>query len=108
MSLVQLQLDLLADGESPTQAVDIQQVLQNLPSELDTLYDTIWARIEPENLLMGSFMMQVMSAAHGLVSFLTMWLVDYLNFDGRTKLSTAPRDLEGDGVIDFMHRTAPE
>ncbi|KAM6511519.1 hypothetical protein FALCPG4_016523 [Fusarium falciforme] len=62
VSLVRLLLDLLIDGESPIQAVDIQQVLQDLPSELETLYETIWARVQPENLPMGSFMMQIMRA----------------------------------------------
>ncbi|WAO96458.1 Hypothetical protein NCS54_01413100 [Fusarium falciforme] len=78
VSLVRILLDLLTGGEPPTQAVDIQQVLQDPPSELETLYETIWARDKPENLPMGSFMMQIMRAVRGPVSFMTMWLVECL------------------------------
>ncbi|RSL95808.1 hypothetical protein CEP52_011854 [Fusarium oligoseptatum] len=73
--VVPLLLDYLTDGESPAQPIDIQQVLQDLPSDLDILYDMIWARVQPENLPMGSSMMQVAKAVEGPVSFLTMLLV---------------------------------
>jgi hypothetical protein len=78
VSLVRLLLDLLTDGESPTQAVDIQQVLQDLPSELGALYEKIWARVQTDKLPMGSFMMRIIRAVRGPVSFLTMWLVKSL------------------------------
>ncbi|RSL54834.1 hypothetical protein CEP54_009676 [Fusarium duplospermum] len=73
--VVPLLLDLLTIGESPMQSVDIRSFLQDLPSDLDDIYDMIWSRIQPENLPIGSSMMQVMRAAKGPVSFLTMLLV---------------------------------
>lgn len=143
--VVPLLLDLLTDGESPTQSVDIQQVLQDLPSELETLYEKIWDRITPENLHNASFMMQIMRAAGGPVSWLNMWVIEDLKLVsarvepssasveissesieqfrgdgnlkkvakltlkrklvGRTK-GILELNLEGDGFVDFIHRTA--
>ncbi|KAM0197732.1 hypothetical protein ACHAPQ_012121 [Fusarium lateritium] len=143
--VVPLLLDLLTDGESPTQSVDIQQVLQDLPSELEILYEKIWARITPENLHNASFMMQIMRAAGGPVSWLDMWVIEELKlvsarvepsstvveissrsieqFRGDSNLKKIAKlslkrklvgrtkgilelNLEGDGFVDFIHRTA--
>lgn len=142
--VVPLLLDLLTDGESPTQSVDIQQALQDLPSELETLYETIWARIPRENLHNASFMIQIMRAAEGPITWLTMWVIEELKsvsaraqsslttelssetikqfhgdgnlkkvalmslkrkLVGRTK-GILELNLEGDGFVDFIHRTA--
>ncbi|KNB09671.1 hypothetical protein FOXG_10200 [Fusarium oxysporum f. sp. lycopersici 4287] len=143
--VVPLLLDLLTDGESPNQSVDIQHVLQDLPSELETLYEKIWARITPENLHNASFMMQIMRAAGGPLLWLNMWVIDDLKLAsapvepasvldemssesiekfrgdshlkkfaqsslkrklvGRTK-GILELNLEGDGFVDFIHRTA--
>ncbi|KAK1463837.1 hypothetical protein CMEL01_12598 [Colletotrichum melonis] len=144
--VVPLLLDLLTDGESPTQSVDIQQVLQDLPSELETLYERIWNRITPENLHNASFMMQIMRAAGGPVSWLNMWVIEELKlvsarvgelYSASTEISSGlieqfrwdhnlkkvakltlkrklvgrtkgilELNLEGDGFVDFIHRTA--
>ncbi|KAH7253370.1 hypothetical protein B0J15DRAFT_513590 [Fusarium solani] len=145
VSLVRLLLDLLTDGESPTQAVDIQQVLQDLPSELGALYEKIWARVQPNKLPMGSFMMRIMRAVRGPVSFLTMWLVKslkqcsvqvepystelppryidefqtntnakiLLKLQWKRQLVDCTKGIlelnsEGNGFVDFIHRTARE
>ncbi|RSL44255.1 hypothetical protein CEP53_011316 [Fusarium sp. AF-6] len=130
--VVPLLLDHLADGESPSQPIDIQQVLQDLPSDLNILYDTIWARVQPENLPMGSSMMQVTKTVEGPVSFLTMLLVVsieefrtnsnaklLLKFQWKKKVIDCTKGVlqlkcilelnsEEDGSIDFIHRTARE
>ncbi|KAF5641620.1 heterokaryon incompatibility protein het-E-1 [Fusarium sp. NRRL 52700] len=143
--VVPLLLDLLTDGESPTESVDIQQALQDLPSELETLYESIWARIKPENLHNASFMIQILRAAGRPVSWLNMWVIEDLKlasarverssvsveisseaieqFRGDSNLKNVAKislrrklvgrtkgilemNLEGDGFVDFIHRTA--
>lgn len=76
--VVPLLLELLTNAEPSTQSVDIQQALRDLPTELETLYDAIWAKIRHEDLETTSFMMQIMRAAGAPVPWVIMWAVEDL------------------------------
>ncbi len=86
--VVNLLHDLFIDGLS---IADAEKVLTELPGDISSLYDAIWASIRAENRPTGSFMIQVMVAAGGPLPWIIMWLVE----ESRSRLTEAPAILEG-------------
>ncbi|KAH8898523.1 hypothetical protein GQ53DRAFT_636812 [Thozetella sp. PMI_491] len=68
--------DLLLSVSEGASIADLQATLNALPPGLSSLYDAIWARIPPRNLVDASFMMQVLRAAHLPMRWLLMWVAD--------------------------------
>ncbi|KAK8017064.1 hypothetical protein PG993_015253 [Apiospora rasikravindrae] len=124
--VVQSLLISFSEGES---LYDLQATLEMLPSDISSLYDVIWARIEERNRRDGSWMIQVLVAAQGPLDCLTMWLADEsrstradlekvpVNFRDsaavllKRKLSARTRGIleiadASREYVDFSHRTA--
>ncbi|KAH9905241.1 hypothetical protein F4778DRAFT_769920 [Xylariomycetidae sp. FL2044] len=105
---------------------DILQTLEEMPTDLLSLYDTIWYSIMPKLRHEASWMIQFILAAYGPVSWFTMWLADEsrsvrvdienLPNDIRYSAGTALKrrlatrtkgilEISGESVV-FLHRTA--
>ncbi|KAH0499693.1 hypothetical protein TgHK011_006868 [Trichoderma gracile] len=86
--VTQLLLDLLSEGYSIPRA---REILESLPPDISSLYDTIWDTIRSQHLPDASFMMQVLRAADGPLPWFTMWLIEALRSDDVSKC--APLDI---------------
>ncbi|KAL6823208.1 hypothetical protein V8C40DRAFT_275326 [Trichoderma camerunense] len=127
--VVQRLLGLLSEGQSINQA---RKDLEALPTDILSLYSTIWGSIQPKNLPDASYMMQVLRAADGPFRWFKMWLIEESRFTSITA-NNLPKDensknvalkslkrklaartkcileVSGTGshaVVDFIHRTA--
>ncbi|KAL7815611.1 hypothetical protein V8C26DRAFT_435773 [Trichoderma gracile] len=83
-----LLLDLLSEGYSIPRA---REILESLPPDISSLYDTIWESIRSKHLPDASFMMQVLRAADGPLPWFTMWLIETSRSDDVSKC--APVDI---------------
>lgn len=109
----------------------IRATLKVLPSDISKLYDTIWAGIRGRKRRDGSWMIQVVMAAQGPLSCLSIWLADEsrttrayiekLPFNMPAKAPTSLKrrlasrtrgilEMTGgtDKLVDFCHRTAKD
>ncbi|KAL7903815.1 hypothetical protein GGI35DRAFT_465099 [Trichoderma velutinum] len=117
------------EGQSVAHA---RQALEALPTDISSLYDTIWDGISPNNLADASYMIQVRRAFNGPLPWLILWLIEESRFatmekivfpETENKIVAAQRSLkrklaartkcileinEGgrSSFVDFIHRTA--
>jgi hypothetical protein len=87
-------LGLFASGRS---IANVKQVLTALPPDLSSLYYTIWATIQADNVSDASWMMQVVRASEGPVHWFTMWLIEEARL-GPIDVNAFPRDARWRGM----------
>ncbi|KAM6478608.1 hypothetical protein HDV62DRAFT_370833 [Trichoderma sp. SZMC 28011] len=64
-------------GQSIFQA---REILEALPTGISSLYDIMWADIDPNNLPDASYMIQVLRVFDGPVPWLMLWLIEESRF----------------------------
>ncbi|KAI1850353.1 hypothetical protein JX266_004211 [Neoarthrinium moseri] len=117
-------LECLTAGDSMT---DLKDCIRALPLDISSLYDSIWARILPQNKAKASWMIQLSVASYGPLSSFSMWLAEEITsrkvrIDDlvgikslsvktvKRRLASRTRGLleipEGGTFVDFPHRTA--
>ncbi|KPM44100.1 hypothetical protein AK830_g2449 [Neonectria ditissima] len=123
--VTQTLLENLVDGSS---LPHLQQILDMMPSEIESLYDAIYAAIPPRLLPEVSAMMQLYVLAAQPLDWMTLWLAD----ETRGGLTHPPKNLDLDQIqaslkrrlgartrgilelvpqtqsVEYLHRTAAE
>lgn len=114
----------LRDGDS---IHDLQAVLDALPSDLSSLYQSIWTGISPRYIGHSSRLFQIHHCSTALLDVVTLWLADEedaleqdintLRWKNRRehiiqtmtrRLNSRTRgllEISNDGVVDYLHRT---
>lgn len=127
--VVQSLLELLSEGSRLT---DLQEKINDLPSDISSLYDAIWKSIPEQSVNDASWMLQLILSAQGPIQWLTLWIADeskltrvnienldatartYAAHSLRRRLATRTRGIlelthgtrHFGGFVGFCHRTA--
>ncbi|UKZ78937.1 hypothetical protein TrVFT333_006684 [Trichoderma virens FT-333] len=126
--VVQLLSSSFSAGQSISRA---RRTLEALPTDISSLYDTIWKGISSKNLADASYLMQVLRAFDSPMPWYTLWVIEETRFapaNTRVFLKDDQKDVavrslkrklaaltkcileisgdENDGTVDYIHRTA--
>ena len=122
--VVKALLEALTEGDG---LPELQETVDQLPSDIAQLYDTIWSRISLRNISASSKLLVTYRTASWSHNYLTLWLADEkqsLDFDigslsgdarsgvvdiMKRRLDSRTRgilEISDDGTVNFLHRTA--
>ncbi|KAI1135642.1 hypothetical protein F5Y05DRAFT_415982 [Hypoxylon sp. FL0543] len=96
---------LLRSLSEGTRMSDIRKTLEQLPSDISSLYDAVWHGISEKNRYEASWMMQFTMAAHGPMPWFTMWLADESK-TARVDIDLLPNDIKYHAKISLKRRLA--
>jgi hypothetical protein len=71
--VVKTLLQALTEGDG---LPELQSILDQLPSDMERLYDAIWASISSRNIIPSTKLLVTFRAANGPLSYMTLWLAD--------------------------------